>query len=325
FAALPGYGDDPKTAPAPRKVAAFSLKDPRDQKTVALADLKDKKAIVVAFLGTECPVSNQFLPVLAKLHEEYAAKGVAFVGVNANRQDTTERVAEHAKKNELPFPVVKDIGNKVADDFGAKRTPEAFVLDASGKVLYQGRIDDQFGVGWQRPGKPTRRDLAEALDEVLAGKPISVATIQASGCLIARATPAKAEGEITFTKHVAPILQKNCQACHRPGQIGPMPLLTYDEAVSWADTIHEVISDNLMPPWHADPKHGKWSNDRSLSKQDRETLLAWIDSGKVKGDPKDLPPAKEFPEGWTIGKPDLILKMPKAFEVPAETPRGGVP
>jgi peroxiredoxin len=325
FAALPGYGDDPKTAPAPRKVTAFSLKDPRDQKTVALADLKDKKAVVVVFLGTECPVSNQFVPVLAKLHEEYAAKGVAFVGVNANRQDTTERVAEHAKKNELPFPVVKDIGNKVADDFGARRTPEAFVLDPSGKVLYQGRIDDQFGVGWQRPGKPTRRDLAEALDEVLAGKPVSVAAAPVSGCLIARAAPPKAEGEITYTKHVAPILQKNCQACHRPSQIGPMALLTYDDAAAWADTIREVVSDNRMPPWHADPRHGKWSNDRSLPKQDRETLLAWVDGGKVKGDPKDLPPAKEFPDGWMIGKPDLILTMPTAFEVPAETPPRGVP
>jgi hypothetical protein len=80
-----------------------------------------------------------------------------------------------------------------------------------------------------------------------------------------------------------------------------------------------------MPPWHADPKHGKWSNDRSLPKQDKETLLAWIDGGKVKGDPKDLPAAKEFPDGWTIGKPDLVLTMPTAFEVPAETPPRGVP
>jgi peroxiredoxin/mono/diheme cytochrome c family protein len=321
FVALPGYGDNP----APRKVAGFNLKDPRDQKTVALADLKDKKAIVVVFLGTECPVSNLFLPVLAKLHEEYSSKGVAFIGINANRQDTLERVAEHAKKNELPFPVVKDIGNKVADDFGAKRTPEAFVMDASGQILYHGRIDDQFGVGFQRSGKPTRRDLAEALDEVLAGKPVATATTPVSGCFIARATPPKADGDITYTKQVSRIIQKNCQACHRPGQIGPMALTTYDDALSWADTIREVVTDQRMPPWHADPKHGKWSNDRSLSKQDRDTLLAWIDGGKVKGDPKDLPPAKEYVETWTIGKPDLVLKMPEPFEVPAETPKGGVP
>jgi peroxiredoxin len=322
---LPGYGDDPSKTPEPRKVAAFSLKDPRDQKTVALADLNDKKAIVVVFVGTECPVNNNFMPVLAKLHEDYASKGVAFVGVNANQQDTSERVAQHAKKFELPFPVVKDVGNKVADDFGAKRTPEAFVIDPSGKVLYQGRIDDQFGVGWQRAGKPTRRDLVEALDEILAGKPVSVPTTTASGCQIARATKPKAEGEITFTKHVSRIMQNKCQACHRPGQIGPMPLITYDDAEAWADTIREVVADNRMPPWHADPKHGKWSNDRSLSKEDRDTLLAWIDGGKVKGDPKDMPAAKEFPEGWTIGKPDVVLKMEKPFEVPAETPRGGVP
>jgi peroxiredoxin len=322
--ALPGYGDNP--TPAPHKVAAFSLKDPRDQKTVALADLKDKKAIVVVFLGTECPVSNAFLPVLAKLHEDYGSKGVAFVGVNANRQDTPERVGEHAKKNEVPFPVVKDVANKVADDFGAKRTPECFVIDATGKVLYQGRIDDQFGVGFQRAGKPTRRDLVEALDEVLTGKPVSVAKTTASGCVIARTTTPKTEGDITYTKHVSRIIQTNCQTCHRPGQIGPMALMNYDDAVSWADTIKEVVSDNRMPPWHADPKHGKWSNDRSMSKEDRETLLAWIDGGKVEGDKKDLPPAKEYrADAWTIGKPDLVLKMPKPFEVPGEMPKGGVP
>jgi peroxiredoxin len=319
---LPGYGDNP----APHKVAAFSLKDPRDQKTVALADLKEKKAIVVVFVGTECPVSNAFLPVLAKLHEDYASKGVAFVAVNANRQDTPERVAEHAKKNEIPFPVVKDIANKVADDFGAKRTPEAFVIDAEGKVLYQGRIDDQFGVGYQRAGKPTRRDLVEALDEVLAGKPVTVAKTTASGCVIGRTTKPKAEGDITYTKHVSRIIQDKCQTCHRAGQIGPMALMTYDDAASWADTIKEVVSDNRMPPWHADPKYGKWSNDRSLSKEERATLLAWIDGGKVQGDPKDLPRAKEYrDDSWTIGKPDLVIKMPTAFDVPAEMPKGGVP
>jgi hypothetical protein len=79
-----------------------------------------------------------------------------------------------------------------------------------------------------------------------------------------------------------------------------------------------------MPPWHADPRHGKFANDRSLSKQDREMLLAWLDNGKPRGDDKDLPAPRTFPEGWTIGKPDAVFTMPKAFEVPAETPRGGV-
>ena len=133
--------------PAPSKVGGFVLNDPRDQAAVSFADFKDSKAVVVLFLGTECPINNAFLPVLAELHKEYAGRGVAFVAVNSNHQDTPERVAAHARKYGVPFPVLKDPGNKVADSFRAERTPEAFVLDPSGRVLYQGRIDDQFGVG----------------------------------------------------------------------------------------------------------------------------------------------------------------------------------
>jgi thiol-disulfide isomerase/thioredoxin len=308
-----------------RKTVDFRLTDPRTKATVSLADFKDKKAVVVVFLGTECPINNAFVPVLIQLHKEYEPKGIAFVAINANHLDTAERVAAHARKSDIPFPVLKDLGNKVADRFGAKRTPEAFVLDGSGKVLYQGRIDDQFGVGFARPGKPTRRDLACALDEVLAGKPVSTPTTAVEGCYISRAPKPKQEGSVTYTKHVSRILQNNCQECHRPGQIGPMALSTYDDAASWAESIREVVSERRMPPWFADPAHGKFSNDRRLSKEDRETLLSWIDQGTPKGDVKDLPPAKKWPEGWTIGKPDLIISMPKPFKVPAETPKYGVP
>jgi peroxiredoxin/mono/diheme cytochrome c family protein len=308
-----------------RTVPNFQLKDPRDQRTVSLADLKDKKAIVVVFLGAECPLSNLFLSVLTDLHKEYDGKEVAFIGINANSQDSLERVAVHARRRDVPFPIVKDAGNKIADQFGAQRTPEAFVLDGSGKILYQGRIDDQFGIGYARPGKPARRDLAAALDEVLAGKPVSVAKTKVDGCRIGRVAEPKANGPVTYAKHVSRILQMNCQECHRPGQIGPMSLLNFKDAVAWSDTIREVIDEGRMPPWHADPRYGKFSNDRRLSKEDRETLLAWLDNGTPRGDDKDLPPPRVFPQGWSIGEPDLILKMPSAYNVPAESPKSGIP
>jgi hypothetical protein len=199
------------------------------------------------------------------------------------------------------------------------------VLDGSGRVVYRGRIDDQFGVGYQRPNKPTRRDLAVALDEVLAGKPVSVAQTAAAGCLIARAVRPRARGSVTYARHVSRILQRHCQECHRPGQIGPMPLLTFDDAVAWSETIREVLSDGRMPPWYADPRHGRFSNDRSLPREARATLLAWLDQGTPRGDDEDLPPPRTFPTGWTIGKPDLVLPMPKPYRVPAEAPADGIP
>ncbi|HJT76818.1 MAG TPA: cytochrome c, partial [Gemmataceae bacterium] len=130
---------------------------------------------------------------------------------------------------------------------------------------------------------------------------------------------------VTFSRHVTPLLQKHCQECHRPGQIGPMPLLTYDDARDWSQTIREAVQDRRMPPWYADPAHGKFLNDRRLPSQDRATLLAWIDQGCAEGDPRDLPPPRSFATDWAIGKPDAVYTMPKAFTVPAKAPPGGVP
>lgn len=320
-----GRGTEPAPVEA-RKAPDFRLQDPRDQDVVSLSALCEKhKAIVLVFLGVECPLSNQFVPVLADLHKEYTSKGVVFVGINANAQDSRERVAAHARRHGIPFPIVKDTGNKVADQLGARRTPEAFLVDSSGAIRYQGRIDDQFGIGFARPGKPTRRDLAVALDEILAGKSVSVPRTEAAGCRIGRMAKPKAEGRITYAKHVSRIMQKNCQECHRPGQIGPMSLVSFDDALAWSDTIREVVSEGRMPPWHADPRYGKFSNDRRLAQEDKETLLAWLDHGTPRGDDKDLPPPRRFPEGWTIGKPDLVIKMPRAYEVPAKAPKDGIP
>jgi peroxiredoxin len=306
-----------------KEVPGFELPDSRGQK-VSLASFKDRKAVVVIFVGTQCPINNAFMPRLGELHKEFASQGVQFLAINSNRQDSAEVIADHATKYAIPFPVLKDESNRVADQFDAKRTPEVFVLDAHRTIRYRGRIDDQFGIGYQRP-KPTRRDLAEALQELLAGKPVSQSSTAVAGCLISRVKDAKGGGEITFTNHVARLLQNNCQECHRQGQIGPMPLLTYRDVTDWSETIREVIEERRMPPWHADPRFGKFSNDRHLSDEDRTTLLAWLANGMPKGDDKDMPPPREFVPGWIVGKPDQVVSMPEEFEVPAETPKYGIP
>jgi peroxiredoxin len=307
--------------PAGKTVKPFTLKDSAG-KAWSLAEASGKKAIVVVFLGTECPINNQYLPRLAELHKTYSDR-VAFVAVNSNAHDTPARIAGHAKANGIAFPVLKDSANVVADDFGARRTPEAFVLTPGGKILYQGRIDDQIGIGFKRKA-PSRRDLAVALDEVLAGKAVSQPLTDAAGCLIARAKKPAETGTITWTQHVSRIFQQRCQECHRPGQVGPMPLLTFEDALSWSGMIREVIEEKRMPPWHADPKHGKFINDRSLTAQQRETVLAWIKQGCPKGDPADLPAAKTWATGWSIGKPDVVFEMPNEFPVPAEAGDRGI-
>jgi mono/diheme cytochrome c family protein len=241
---------------------------------------------------------------------------VQFLAINSNLQDSFVLVSAHAQERDVPFPVLKDFDQKVADAFGARRTPEAFLLDADRTIRYHGRIDDQYGIGYQRE-KPTRQHLKEALDEFLAGKPITTTGTEIPGCLIARAKKPRVQGEVTFTKHVSRILQQRCQECHRKGEIGPMSLLTYEHARGWADTIHEVVLEQRMPPWHADPRYGRFANERRLSQEETDTLLAWVEQGSPKGDDKDLPPPRQFVEGWKIGKPDAVFSMTEEFKVPA--------
>ena len=120
---------------------------------------------------------------------------------------------------------------------------------------------------------------------------------------------------VTFSKDVAPILFKNCAACHRPDDIAPMSLLSYKDARPWARSIKEKIVAHEMPPWSADPKVGEFENDPRLSQKDIDTIVAWVDQGAKEGNPKDLPPAPNFSDQWEIGKPDVVLQMPEEFEV----------
>ena len=125
-------------------------------------------------------------------------------------------------------------------------------------------------------------------------------------------------GLVTFSRDVAPVLFGKCVQCHRPGQPAPMSLLMYKDARPWARSIKEKVVNRTMPPWHADPAVEKFDNDRSLSKQEIATIVAWVDGGAHEGDPRDLPPVPQFADGWKIGKPDAVFTMPVKFDVPAQ-------
>jgi hypothetical protein len=156
-----------------------------------------------------------------------------------------------------------------------------------------------------------------ALDEVLAGKKVSVAETEADGCFIDRGRKAKPGREITYAKDVAPILQSRCQMCHRPEQVAPFSLLTYDDAFKHGRMIAEVTEQRRMPPWHADPRFGHFTNERRLSSKEIDTIAAWVNGGMPRGDDKDLPKPMEWPKGWIHGQPDAVFEMPEAFDVPA--------
>jgi mono/diheme cytochrome c family protein len=132
--------------------------------------------------------------------------------------------------------------------------------------------------------------------------------------------PSQATGDLTFNKEIAPLFFKNCAECHRPGENAPFSVLNYKDVRPWAKSIREKVVSREMPPWHADPHTGQWANDRRLSQKEIEAIAAWVDQGAKEGDSKVLPPQPEFADGWTIGKPDLVLTMPEEFTLAAGGP-----
>jgi peroxiredoxin len=329
-----------------QRVADFTLQDVTVGRPVSLYSFIGKRAIVLVFLGTDCPVGNLYVPRLIELNRDYKGKGVVFLGLNSNAHETPEQVAKYVKETGIDFPVLKDVQNKISDTVLAERTCEVVLLDGFGRIRYRGAIDDQYAQGKSKD-KPQHTYLKDGLDAILANRDIKVTATRVAGCLLDRVDPAPVEptkaprvrgpspeiakqievreseqpvkvGAVTYAADVALIVQSRCQTCHRPGQVGPFSLLSYDDARKHSAMIREVVEERRMPPWHADPRYGHFANDRSLTAKERATLLAWIDQGTPLGNVKDLPPGRTYPEGWTIGKPDVVFEIPEPYYVPPQ-------
>ncbi|HEY0349306.1 MAG TPA: thioredoxin family protein [Pyrinomonadaceae bacterium] len=184
LAAIAGSGRNATDLPAPPAIGAmiedFKLPD-ADGAQRTLNSLKGKNGAVIIFIATRCPVSNGYNDRMEKLAEDYQSKGINVIGINSNSTEPASEVKSHATEKHLTFAILKDDGNKIADRFGANHTPEAYVIDASGKLVYHGRIDNS-----QKIEAITSNDLRDALDAVLAGKPIQKTTSVAFGCSIKR-------------------------------------------------------------------------------------------------------------------------------------------
>jgi peroxiredoxin len=184
FAAVAGSGRNASDLPAPPAIGTtiddFKLPD-TDGAERSLNALKGKNGAVLIFISVQCPVSNAYNERMEKLAQDYKAKGVNVIGINSNNTEPAAAVKSHAGEKHLTFTILKDDGNKIADRLGATRTPEAYVIDAGGKLVYHGRIDNS-----QKLEGITSTDLRDALDEMLAGKPISKTGGAAFGCTIKR-------------------------------------------------------------------------------------------------------------------------------------------
>jgi peroxiredoxin/mono/diheme cytochrome c family protein len=309
--------------PASHAVSDFTLHDYRGQQ-VSMSDFSESKLVVLAFLGTECPLAKLYAARLEEIARSYGNDQVAVIGLIANVQDNVTEMEAFARRHGITYPLLKDLGNKVADAVAARRTPEVILLDERRTIRYQGRIDDQFLVGVARKA-PTREDLKSAIDELLSGQGVSLARTESIGCIIGRIREVNEASAVTYSNQISRIFQRHCVTCHREGEIGPFTLTSYDDVVGWGEMIAEVVRERRMPPWHADPRYGKFSNDCSLSDADKELVYEWVNNGCPEGDPTELPEPRAFAEGWQLPrKPDKVYEMAdKPFVIPASAgPKG---
>ncbi len=184
LAAVAGSGRNTSDLPSPPAIGTtiddFKLPD-ADGAEHSLKSLTGKNGAVIIFVATKCPVSNAYNDRMEKLAQDYKARGINVIGINSNNTEPAAEVKSHAGEKHLTFTILKDDGNKIADRLGATRTPEAYVLDAGGKLVYHGRIDNS-----QNTANITSNDLREALDELLGGKPVTKTGGAAFGCTIKR-------------------------------------------------------------------------------------------------------------------------------------------
>ncbi len=287
-------------------------------RTWKLDDFQSDSILVVAMLGTECPLAKLYAIRLGEIQQQYQSQSVRVIGVMSNRQDSLEEIASFAKRQSIEFPLLKDAGNRFADQVAAERTPEVFVYDADRELRYRGRIDDQYGIGYIRD-EPRRHDLRIALDELASGREVSLPQTDTVGCIIGRTKKVAEHSDVTYGGQVAEILRKRCVECHRDGEIAPFSLTDYDEVAGWSDMMAEVVREGRMPPWHASGDHLPFANDRMMSDEEKETLYAWVDAGSPKGDASELPPLPEKIPGWQLPRePDLVVPVStESVKIPA--------
>lgn len=279
----------------------------------------EAKVVVLFFTGTGCPIARKSGSTLKGLRNQFADRGVAVWLVNTYAGDTAGDARKEAGELGLwGFTYLRDPGQGVALALGVERTAEVVAIETEGwRVIYQGAVDDRFAEGAERPA-PRQRFLEDALNAHLAGQPVAVARTPARGCRITYAEVGGEDGVPSYEGQVAPILSKHCVGCHREGAIGPWAMESHARVRNYARMIEEVLLTRRMPAWAPDPEFGRFSNAHELSREETQTLLRWVAAGAPRGEGADpLEASLPAMADWELGRPDVVLRLPKPETVPA--------
>lgn len=273
---------------------------------------KGASAVVLMTQSNRCKDSDAAMERIQSLQDSYAAQGVAFFLINSHPDDSRSAINAKAASAKLAVPILMDSTQLIGESMALTRAGEVLILQPDNwSVAYRGGAN---------------KHVAKALDQLLKGEPVARSTSKVKGCAVPYpAQQARAEhANISYADDIAPILLDNCVSCHRAGGIGPWAMTNYTMVRGFAPMIREVLRTKRMPPWHADPAHGEFSNDRSLSDTQVKTLVHWIEAGAPRGEGSD--PLVETDVQYTewdtegaLGKPHFVVDIP-----PSEIPASGV-
>ncbi|MEL6104643.1 MAG: redoxin family protein [Planctomycetota bacterium] len=284
--------------------------------------LKESKLLVVAMTGTGCPLCQKYAPTIAAIEEQYKTREVAFVFVNPNESEDTERLTNAIQTHGFDGHYVHCVDEALTQALDVKTTTEVFVIDSARTLVYRGAVDDQYGFGYILD-EPRHRYLTDAIQAVLAGDRPPVSATTSPGCEMFYQTDTPERSlAVTYHNRISRILQNSCLECHRDGGLAPFALQDYESVQDYAGMIASVVRRGVMPPWFAGEREDsnfevRWVNDCSLAAKDKADLLAWIEGGAPEGNPADAPLPRKFPEGWEIGEPDVVLQIPRSVAIKA--------
>lgn len=317
-AALSVAQDKPMKKPVlGKKVPALMFKDIRYLPR-SLSDFSGKRYFVIYASNLSCPLVARYWPRLKELNAQYQKQGFQFLSLNVEPADSVKDIAEQALRYDVPFPFVQDMEGECVKALGLHTTSQVVILDAKRRLLYSGRVDDQYRLGGARP-KASKTELKDALAAISKGQGQYLKSTPVDGCKIAEPAPKAKEAKYNYVDHAAPLIRKHCLDCHKPGGLAPFHLVSYEDAKKNAATIAYVVSEGRMPPWYGSERHKGFSNYRGMTAAERQILSDWARAGAPSGDLSKLKavPLKAKQE-WQIGKPDWILKVAETVKLPAD-------
>jgi hypothetical protein len=268
------------------------------------------RAIVLIFTGNGCAKIQQLVATIKSLRDQFASSGVLFWMIDSNSQDTRSNIVVEATASAIDLPILHDEAQLVAREYGATKAPEILAIDtATWTIFYRGAIDDRTSPTAQ----PTVQSyLADALANFVADQTVTPWRTVPKGCDITLSPV----GIVSYSTDIAPLLLNKCARCHSPGNIAPWAMTNYAIVRGYALSIKNEVLAGRMPPWHADPYYGAFTNDASLGSDEARRLIQWINEGAPRGTGADplvgALTATNYPFAWPpeLGQPDSVVSIP---------------